>query len=378
MLKIGILGGGNGAFISAAELSLRGFNVNLCESPKFESNINLAKSQGGINLEVRADLDFKGGFVKLNKINTDIKDAITDRDIIFLVVPAFAQKIFAEWGAEIFSPEQIIVLEPGNFGGAIEFAEVLKAKGIKKIPILVEFAGMIYSGFKKDSGSVWVSGFKREIGMAAYPDKLTEKALEKLKKIYPGLERMNTVLETGLTNGNTIEHPPIVALNAGWVEQKDMDFKLYWQGCTPGVGRIVEGLEEERMALGKMLGIKLIPTMEKILKYYKKQGAKGKTLTEVLSTNPVYEWDYAPKTFQHRFFLEDIPYGLVPMENLGKVFGVKTPLITSIINIASILAEQDFRSNARDLQKLGLQGLSKEELLEQVCTGGKDKKYFLD
>lgn len=378
MLKIAVLGGGNGAFISAAELSLRGFNVNLCEIPEFKENIVLAQGKGGIELEVRGDIGFKGGFAKLNKINTNIKDAVEDRDVVFLVVPSFAQKKFAEWGAEYFSTEQIIVIEPGNFGGAIEFAEVLKTKGIKKIPTLVEFAGMIYCGFKKDSGSVWVSGLKGELGMAAYPDKLTEKALEKLKEIYPGLERMNTVLETGLSNGNTIVHAPILALNAGWVEQKNMDFLFYWQGCTPSVGRVVEGVDEERMLLGKMLGMKLITTMEKVLKYYRKQGAKGRTLTEILATNPVYEWDEAPKNFQHRFFLEDIPYGLIPMENLGEVLGVKTPLITAIINIGSKLVDQDLRSNARGLRKLGLQGLSKEELLEQVRTGGKDKKYFID
>lgn len=33
MFKIAVLGGGNGAFIAASELSLRGFNVNLCEVP---------------------------------------------------------------------------------------------------------------------------------------------------------------------------------------------------------------------------------------------------------------------------------------------------------------------------------------------------------
>ena len=66
------------------------------------------------------------------------------------------------------------------------------------------------------------------------------------------------------------------------------------------------------------------------------------------------------------------------MENLGEMLGVKTPLITSIINIASKLVNQDLRSNARDLRRLNLQGLSKKELLDQVRTGGKDKKYFLD
>ena len=378
MFKIAVLGGGNGAFIAASELSLRGFNVNLCEVPEFESNIQIAKTKGGIDLEVKANTGFQGGFAKLNKVGTDIKEAVIDRDIIFIIVPSFAQKRFVEWGAEYFSPEQILVLEPGNFGGAIEAAQIFKTKGIKKLSILVEFAGMIYSCFKKNSGSVWVSGFKKELGMAAYPDRLTERALDQLQRIYPGLERMDTVLETGLSNGNPILHVPILTLNAGWVEQKDIDILFYWQGCTPSVGRIVQEVDDERMALGEKLGLKLITTKEKALKYYRDQGAKGNTLQEILSTNPVYEWDYAPKNFQHRFFLEDIPYGLVPMENLGDMLGVKTPLMTAFITIGSRLTDKNLRASARDLVKLGFKDFTKEELLEQVRTGGKDKDYFIN
>ena len=119
MLKIGVLGGGNGAFITAADLALRGFDVNICEVPEFEKNISLAKENKGIKLEVKGNPGLKGGFAKLNKVTTDIKEAIEDREVIFLIVPAFAQKRFAEWGAKYFSPEHIIVLEPGNFGGSI-------------------------------------------------------------------------------------------------------------------------------------------------------------------------------------------------------------------------------------------------------------------
>ena len=369
MLKIGILGGGNGAFITAADLALKGFNVNLCESVKFESTINLAKKQGGINLEIRANVGLEGGFAKLNKVGTDIKELMADRDIIFLVVPAFAQKIFAEWGAETFSSKQIIVLEPGNFGGSLEFAKILKDKGVKKLPILVEFECMIYSGFKNDSGSVWVSGYKEGLKMAAYPGKFTDFALKKLIKVYPKLLPADNIIETGLSNGNSVLHAPILALNAGWAEQPEMEFLFYWQGCTEAVGRVVEGVENERLTLGKALGVKLSPIKELLLKYYGHQGAEGKTLTEVLRSNPVYEWDYAPKTLQHRFFLEDIPYGMVPMESLGKILKIKIPLITAMIEIASLLTNKDLRSEGRDLGKLGLNGLDKEEILERIQIG---------
>ena len=369
MLKIGVLGGGNGAFITAADLALKGFDVNLCEVPEFENNIALAKRQGGIKLKVRANPGLEGGFGKLNKINTNIKEAVADRDVIFIIVPAFAQRVFAEWGAEIFSSEQIIALEPGNFGGSLEFAEILKDKGIKKLPVLVEFECMIYSGFKKDSGSVWVSGYKKGLKVAAYPGKLTNYALEILTKVYPELKPADNIIETGLSNGNSVLHAPILALNAGWAEQPKQKFLFYWQGCTSAVGRVVEGVENERLTLGKALGVQLSPIREILLNYYGHQGAKGETLSEVLRLNPVYKWDYAPKTLQHRFFLEDVPYGMVPMESLGKILKVKTPLITAIIEIASRLTNKDLRSEGRDLRKLGLEEISKEDLLDRVRIG---------
>jgi len=211
------------------------------------------------------------------------------RDIILLVVPAFAQKSFAEWGSETFSPKQIIVLEPGNFGGSLEFAKILKDKGVKKLPILVEFECMIYSGFKNDSGSVWVSGYKEGLKMAAYPGKLTDKALAVLSDVYPKLGRTNSILETGLSNINTVLHAPILALNAGWAEQPETEFLFYWQGCTEAVGRVVEGIEEERMEIGKAIGANLTPSKDTLIKWYGHQGAKGNTLPEVLRSNPAYE-----------------------------------------------------------------------------------------
>ena len=80
----------------------------------------------------------------------------------------------------------------------------------------------------------------------------------------------------------------------------------------------------------------------------------------------------------HRFFIEDIPYGMIPMEEVGKLVDVRTPLITAVIEIGSRLANENFRVNARDFKKLGLKGLNKEELLEKIYTGGEDQAFFAE
>jgi opine dehydrogenase len=376
MLKIAVLGGGNGAFITAADLSIKGFDVTICEAPQMAGNIKLAKERGGIELEVRGNPGLKGGFAKMSLITADFKEALKDRDIVFVIVPAFAQRIFAECSADALSPDQIVVLEPGNFGGSLEFAELLKNRGIREIPVLVELECMIYSGFKNDSGSVWVSGFKNGLKAAAYPGKFTAPVLDKLTKVYPGLDRAENILETGLSNINTVVHAPILALNAGWVEHTRGKFLFYWHGVTPAVGRVVEAVEEERMSLGSKLGVRLSPSRDTLIKWYGHQGANGASLTEVLRTNPAYEWDEAPPSMLHRFFLEDIPYGMIPMETLGAIIGVDTPIISSTINFGVKLTGKNLREEARDLRQLGLDSINAKELIKKVTTGGEDSKYF--
>jgi len=69
---------------------------------------------------------------------------------------------------------------------------------------------------------------------------------------------------------------------------------------------------------------------------------------------------------QHRFLLEDIPYGMVPLESLGVVVGIPTPTTSAIIELANILAGRDFRVEARDLNNLGMSHMSAEELVDAV------------
>ena len=64
-----------------------------------------------------------------------------------------------------------------------------------------------------------------------------------------------------------------------------------------------------------------------------------------------------------RYVTEDVPTGLVPISELGKKFGVETPAINTIINLADILFDADFRAKGRNLDQLGLRDLSTEEIV---------------
>ena len=71
----------------------------------------------------------------------------------------------------------------------------------------------------------------------------------------------------------------------------------------------------------------------------------------------------APKTLDDRYFNEDVGYGLVFMSELGKQIGVATPVIDSIICLASLIMERDYRKEkARTMESMGFGQYSLEEL----------------
>lgn len=366
---IAVLGGGNGAFIHAADLSLKGFKVNLCEIKKLEKNIEEVKKSGTITLTTRNNPGFDGGIAKLNLVTSDPSKALKDAQVVFVVVPAFAQGKFADFISDSVRDDQVVLIEPGDFGGSLEFTKVLLRKGKKKLPIIMELQSMIYSGWKDSGTSVWASGFKKDLKTAAFPASRTEEGLSVLRQIYPGLKAAQNVFETGMSRPNVPFHAPMLMCNAGWCEHTKGDFMIYWDGCTKSVGRLVEAVDNERLLVGKAYGMDLDSAKEILIKWYGHQGAKGDTLQEIMSTNPAYQFDKCPSSLQHRYFLEDIPYGVIPLRDLGRVAGVPVPNASAIVTIVSTLLGENLENKARSLEQLGLKNLNVKEISKVMLEG---------
>ena len=366
---IAVFGGGNGAFAHAADLGIKGFDINLCEVPEFGDALKGAREKMGIQLKVTGNPGMTPGFAGLKKVTTDAAEALQDADTVMVIVPAFAHARFARFCAPYLRSDQLVMLSPGNFGGCLEFWKVLHDSGSKTGPLLCETECMTYSGFKVNPYEVEVSGYKNGHTMAAFPGRRTAKALERLRPIFPTIKAARNILETGLRNANTVMHPPVTLLNSGWIEHTEGKFLFYHEAVTNGVGLAVERVEAERMAIGKRLGLDLTPMDKVLLEWYGHSGAKGENLPAVMRTNPVYSIDWAPPRLKHRFLTEDIPYGMVPMEQMGKLAGVPTPITTSIIELAGAVLGQDLRKSARDLEALGLAGLSIQQLKQFFDEG---------
>ncbi|MGM9572844.1 MAG: NAD/NADP octopine/nopaline dehydrogenase family protein [Hominicoprocola sp.] len=361
-----VLGAGNGGVATAADLTVRGFKVNLWEHPDFADTIRPIQERGGIELKAVEGIPVRSGFARLNKATTNIVEALDGVDAVLVIVPAFAHKSVSECCAPYLQDHQIVVISPGNFGGAVQFRNAFLRSGHAKDVVFAEAECMIYACRKTDPSTIFIRRYKKALRYAALPATQTPRVMEIIHQIYPEAEAAANVLETGLSNPNPTQHPPIMILNAGLIERTGGDFLFYNEGVTHGVVNVIDAVDRERIAVCAALKTTIRSAFEQELAWYGYQGASGTNLYESMNGNPYYSTSKAPKSFQDRYLTEDIPFGLVPVEELGKLVGVPTPIATSIINFAELLTERPLRENRRSLEALGLGGMSVEELLSFV------------
>jgi opine dehydrogenase len=361
MEKIAVLGAGNGGHACSADLSLKGYTVNLYELPRFKANIESIAKQGGIEIH-----DEKGvRFAKLNKVTIEIKEAIEDVDLILITVPAFAHKQFAEVCIPYLKDGQIVVYL-GKGGGTLEFAKVMREMNVKKDILLGEANTLPYAARIIKPGSVRVFVKVKKLFIAALPAKNNQELFNFLKDLYPSVTLMSNVLETILNDVNAVLHPAPSILNAGRIEYSKGEFYIYKEGMTPSVINVIKAVDDERLAVVKALGFKQIP-FEKL---FPEIGfsAEG-TLEEVVTHVYGAEGMKSPGSLQGRYITEDLPYGLVPIASIGDLTHTSTPVIKSLIVLASILNQVDYWKEGRTLEKLGVANLSLSELLNFITNG---------
>ena len=367
-MRVSILGAGNGGFATASHLALEGNQVTLYEAPEFAASLDEVAAQGGIFLETLESSGLKGGFAKLANITTDIAEAIPGAEVIFVIVPSVGHRRFAELAAPYLEDGQIVVLAPGNMYGALDFAATVKKAGNKSNIIFAEMDSMMYACRKKDAKSVWLRGYKHNLGFSAFPGTRTAEALAKLKKLYPHLLQRDSVLATGVSNTNTTVHIPIMLFNIRNIETKS-DLLFYGECLSPCISKFVEAMDDERMEFSRKGLFNLQDVKSLLIAWYGHQGAAGNTFWEAQANNPIYPNSKLPTDKNNRYLTEDVPYGLIPMMELMDLFGLPHPTMDVAERTASIFCERDFRKEARTLERIGLSGISGKELMDYVQIG---------
>lgn len=358
--KVAVIGAGNGGMAISAYLSLSGASVNLCDLfPEYTAGI---AKEGGIKL-VGVD---KNGFAKMNLITNNIPEAIKGVPLIMVVTPAFTHKMIAEACGKYLEDGQIVVLNPGRTAGALCFLNELRKNKCTKDIIVAEAQTLIYSCRKHNGFTVEIKGVKKKVDIASIPSNRIGEVISALEMYYPQFEPRGSIIYTSLVNIGSMFHPAPTMMNIGRIESDKNGFEHYRDGMSRSVVKFVEKLDEERLNVANGFSVEIRSVEEWLKASYK---VSGDSVYELIQSNEAYKGVAAAKTLDLRYVTEDVPTGLVPISELGKIVGVPTPNIDAVITILSTVYGRDFRKEGRNLESLGIKNMDKASLMHYFETG---------
>jgi opine dehydrogenase len=359
LLSIAVLGAGNAGRALAGDLARIGADVVLWN--RTPDHVAEIAEVGGVELEGEVT-----GFGHLRRVTSDLGEALADTGLIMVCVPAFGHRDVAAACAPHLRDDHIVVLNPGRTFGALEFIHELRAKECTADPLVAEAATFIFASRSSGPAQSLIARIKHAVPVAAIPSTRTKDALAVLKPWYPQFTDAESTLDTSFANVGAVVHPAITLLNVARIENTQGRFDFYIDGVSPGVGRVLEAVDRERLAVAQLLGVPVRSMREWLESAYR---AKGRDLYEAIQANEGYRGITAPPTMDNRYLLEDVPYSMVPMASAGRGFGLTPRAIEAVIDLAGLVHETNYWSRGRTLGALGLEGLSPAEIRRVASDG---------
>jgi opine dehydrogenase len=359
---IAIVGAGNGGCAAAAQLAQRGFDIRLYgRSPATTAPLSAI---GGVEYEgVLGE-----GFARLPVITNDAGAAIDGADLVLIMAPTHAHEDVAHTVAPHVAPGQLVMAAPGHTLLLIPNT-IRKAGGT--LGTYCDSSSLPFICRKSAANRIKITRAAQVLYFAAFPGHAVDAVAELVRPVFPQIAPTASLLHTVFPYTNAIHHPPALLLNVGRVESTGGDYNHYYDGITPGVGRLIDALDAERIAVAAALGVTVetLPQFFFRMGYTDAAGRDGGTAYDVFHNSEPNRGIKAPATIDHRFLNEDVPYGLVAIAELGRLAGVPTPGADAVIAIASIVAARPYRRDGLTLDRMGIAGMTVAQATSLLRTG---------
>ncbi|MBU8567101.1 NAD/NADP octopine/nopaline dehydrogenase family protein [Virgibacillus pantothenticus] len=350
-MKIAILGAGHAGCVVAGDLSIKGHDVTLIKTSNSMHNENfnyLLKNNGKITLRENEVTKT----TRINKITKDLSELSKAEIIIVYIQTTYHEDLIRKM-KDYIQDEQIILFNPGYFSTAY----MLK-HGIKHNITIVEAQSSFIDCRIIEPGVINVGFRNVRNPLGVYPNENLSIARNKLDNLGYPFKYLSSTVEAALHNPNLIVHTVGAIMSIPRIEKTNGDYVMYYEVFTPSVWNILEKLDEEKMNVLEKIGFERISYVE-ACKY-------RNSLDDTLDAKEVF-FKYAmmpnrskgPVSVRSRYITEDVPEGLVMLESIAKQLGIKTPVCTALIEIASAALEMDMRKNGRTPERLGKKNIEK-------------------
>jgi opine dehydrogenase len=351
--SVAVLGSGHGGLALAGHLAIRGFRVALWN--RSPTRIAEVRNSGRIQLTLPGVAPVAA---PIALASCRIGAVLSCAQIVLVTVPASGHADVARASAPYLRDGQTVLLLPGRTGGALEFRNVLREAGCRAQILLGEASSFPFAARCVGPAAGVIYGAKTELPAAALPSDRTAELIAACRPLLPMLVPAPSVLHTGLANVGAILHPTITLLNADRIQAGDT-FDFYSEGVTPHVAAVLAAADAERLRIARAFGVTTSSLQAWVAASYCHHAS---TILESVGGNPSYAGIKAPTTIVHRYLLEDVPTGLIPLLELGRAAGLASPTLAKLVKMAQVKLGSNVWSEERTLTSLGLAGLTPGEV----------------
>ena len=392
---IAILGGGSVGRTCAADCKLAGNTVRLFDIQPFAEKSLQYLEKTGVTLVGTPKNKYgfsRLGNAKFDMVTDDMAKAVDGVKLILVCIPSVAHEAFFEQLAPLLKDGQIVHIIPDNYG-SLRLRKKLREIGSTARVIVGGWSSAPYGTRIVTEGGVPTPEqylVYRAITLrgAALPDSDSDDLLESTRYLGcfdsitqgDGPVRGKTVLDIGFSNVNPVIHVPGTVLGASVMENfgriygghDRYQYSIYSHAFCPSLSEVQVAFYEEETALAEAIGVDLAHYPRE--DFFSRASILG---PEYMGEGCIVPFDEqwatgfttGPFTIQNRYITEDVPVGCHVYHELGKKFGIATPVIDSMITIASVMTGQDFYGTGVKLEDLGIGHLDKEELLQYLNEG---------
>jgi opine dehydrogenase len=275
------------------------------------------------------------------RVEAELASACADAELVLLAVSSAEQADLVVRAWPHVQHARAVVLVPGHTGGVPVARHAL---GGAAGPVLAEMP-LPFVCRGTGPAQVQVRQHKADVPVAV----LAAADVEALAALYPGVRAASSHWETGLGNVTAVSQPVLALTNLARIDRAE-PFAIYTDGVSPAVGRLIEALDRERLALAAALGVRVPDVLGWFRQVY---GTTADTVAECFGTAPGYAGIAAPTSVRHRFLAEHVRTGAVPMAALAEVAGTPHAVLDGLIELAGAVTGQDLRGTGRTLAAMG-------------------------
>ena len=358
---IAILGGGAVGKTCGADCALAGQEVRICDLDPFFDNALGTVMRTGITLQDKAPgTQTKYGFRRMGKgefamATNSVAEAVKGAKLIVVGIPSIAHEIFFRELIPALEDGQIVHIIPDNYG-SLKLRKMMREMGCTKKVIIGGWSSAPYGTRVDTEGGVakpTCSLVYRAITLrgAALPAKDTEDFVESSK----ALGCFDAITEgDGAVCGDTV-----------------MDIGFSNSFC-PSISEVQYQFYNEEIALAEAMGVGIQPFKKEV--FYQRTSVLGEEYMGEGCNVPFEEqWEVGfatgPFTIKNRYVTEDVPVGCHVYHELGKKFGVPTPIIDSMIVLGGVMNKTNFFETGLTLDELGIGHMTKDQMQAYLREG---------